>query len=171
MNNRRIKMNGDATNTLLIMRHAEAAMGVPDAERRLTLRGAQQAEQVAAWLAGCAEQGELAGLRLLASPYHRAQQTAQAVGRALNVTVETLGLITPEDNPREVNEWLLAQPERQPLLLVSHMPLVADLTGLMVEGRLGCGPGFSPAAIAELKAEVWASGCATLAGFFQPELR
>ncbi|RCV92261.1 phosphohistidine phosphatase SixA [Vreelandella rituensis] len=164
-------MDEDDTNTLLIMRHAEAAGGVPDAERRLTPRGAQQAEQMAAWLAGRVEQGELAGLRLLASPYRRAQQTAQAVGRALNVTVETLGLITPEDDPREVNEWLLAQPERRTWLLVSHMPLVGELSGLMLEGRLGCGPGFSPAAIAELKADVWASGCATLAGFFQPELR
>ncbi|MDW7747203.1 hypothetical protein [Halomonas sp.] len=58
------------------------------------------------------------------------------------------------------------------MMLVSHMPLVAALTGLLVEGRGDRGPGFPTAAVAELEAEVWAAGCARLCGFTNPvELR
>ena len=39
-------------------------------------------------------------------------------------------------------------------LAVGAMPLVAALTGLLVEGRAERGPGFVTAAVAELTAEV-----------------
>ncbi|WP_445000790.1 phosphohistidine phosphatase SixA [Halomonas mongoliensis] len=150
---------------LLVMRHGEAGHGVPDAERELTARGRREAERMAAWLAA---RDDLAGLRLLASPYRRAQQTAQRVGEALGLTVETLPIITPDDSPRAVADWLLEQPQGRPLLLVSHMPLVGALTGLLVEGRADRGLGFPTAALAELEAEVWAAGCARLVRFITP---
>ena len=36
---------------ILIMRHGEAEPGYPDATRRLTLRGKQEADTMARWLA------------------------------------------------------------------------------------------------------------------------
>ncbi|QTF91684.1 phosphohistidine phosphatase SixA [Halomonas sp. BM-2019] len=150
---------------LLIMRHGEAGPGRPDAERTLTPRGEAEGRRLAAWLDG---RDDLDGLRLLASPYRRARQTAQLVGEALGVAVETLAIITPDDPPEAVADWLLAQPAGRPLLLVSHMPLVGALTGLLVEGRADRGPGFPTAALAELEAEVWAAGCARLARFIAP---
>ena len=152
------------TERLLIMRHGEAGPGAPDAERELTARGRREAERMAAWLA---EREDLAGLRLLASPYRRARQTAAAVGAALGLEAEALSLITPDDPPRGVADWLLAQPGG-PLLLVSHMPLVGALAGLLVEGRADRGLGFPTAAVAELEADVWAAGCARLVGFTAP---
>lgn len=150
---------------LLVMRHGEAGHGVPDAERELTARGRREAERMAAWLA---DREDLAGLRLLASPYRRARQTAAIVGQALGLEAEALSLITPDDPPRAVADWLLAQPQGRPLLLVSHMPLVGALTGLLVEGRVDRGLGFPTAAVAELEADVWAAGCARLARFITP---
>jgi phosphohistidine phosphatase len=150
---------------LLVMRHGEAGHGVPDAERELTARGRREAERMAAWLA---DREDLAGLRLLASPYRRARQTAAIVGQALGLEAEALSLITPDDPPRAVADWLLEQPQGRPLLLVSHMPLVGALTGLLVEGRVDRGLGFPTAAVAELEADVWAAGCARLARFITP---
>lgn len=150
---------------LLVMRHGEAGPGRPDAERELTGRGSDEAQRVAAWLAG---RSDLAGLRLLSSPYRRAHQTAAIIGEALGAAAETLPIITPDDDPAAVADWLLEQPEGRPLLLVSHMPLVGALTGLLVEGRADRGLGFPTAAVAELEADVWASGCARLVGFTTP---
>jgi len=120
---------------------------------------------MADWLAA---RDDLAGLRLVASPYRRARQTATAVAQALGVEAETLPLITPDDSPQAVVDWLLDHSAGGPLVLVSHMPLVGALTGLLVEGRADRGFAFPTAGVAELEAEVWAAGCARLAGFVTP---
>ncbi|UYG08572.1 phosphohistidine phosphatase SixA [Halomonas sp. M4R1S46] len=146
---------------LLIMRHGEAGAGSPDPDRRLTERGEREAARMGAWLAARHDL-DLSRLRLLSSPYRRARQTAEWVAEALGVTVETLPLITPDDPPQAVVDWLLGQADDRPLLLVSHMPLVGALTGLLVDGRADRGLGFPTAAIAELAAEVRAAGCARL---------
>ncbi|MBB3143357.1 phosphohistidine phosphatase SixA [Halomonas organivorans] len=155
------------TEPLLIMRHGEAGWGSPDPARELTARGADEAARMGTWLAG-RDDLALDRLRLLASPYRRAQQTAERLGEALGLSVETLERITPDDSPEAVVEWLLAQDGDRPLLLVSHMPLVGGLTGLLVDGRADRGPGFPTAAIAELDAEVPAAGCARLTRFTAP---
>jgi phosphohistidine phosphatase len=149
---------------LLIMRHAEAGPGYPDTARELTARGHAEAARMGDWLP---YQG-LDEARVLASPYVRARQTAEHVGAALRREVETLALLTPDAPPEAVVDWLLEQGEGQPLVLVSHMPLVGALTGLLVEGRSDHGLGFPTAAVAELSAEVWAAGCARLERFTVP---
>lgn len=122
---------------------------------------------MARWLAA-REDLDLTRLRLLASPYVRARQTAARIAEPLGLVVESLSIITPDDPPEGVVEWLLGEPDDRPLMLVSHMPLVAALTGLLAEGRGDRGPGFPTAAVAELEAEVWAAGCARLARFTAP---
>ncbi|WP_339119257.1 phosphohistidine phosphatase SixA [Halomonas sp. BMC6] len=158
----------DSFNSVLIMRHGEAAPGFPDHARPLTPRGEREAETMARWLASRIEQGELARPTLYASPYVRAQQTAQRISDALGAPLNTLSFITPEDPPGDVSEWLLNHPFDTPIMLVSHMPLVGDLAGLLVEGAPSQGVGFPTAAIAELEADVWAAGCAQLKRFTQP---
>ena len=153
---------------LLIMRHGEAAPGFPDHARLLTPRGQQEADSRARWLALRIEQGELPLPILYASPFVRAQQTAQRFSDALGTPLNTLDFITPDDSPAAVSDWLLSQPEGEATMLVSHMPLVGDLTGLLVEGVASQGVGFATAAIAELDADVWAAGCARLIRFTQP---
>lgn len=153
---------------VLIMRHGEAAPGYPDQARRLTPHGELEAEKMARWLSQRVAVGELAMPKFYASPYARAQQTAQRLCDALGTELETLAFITPEDSPRAVSDWLLNQPEGAPIMLVSHMPLVGGLAGLLVEGSPAQGVGFPTAAIAELEADVWAAGCAQLTRFTQP---
>ena len=155
-------------NSVLIMSHGEAAPGFPDHARPLTPRGEREADTMARWLASRVEQGELTLPMLYASPYVRAQQTAQRISDALGVPLNTLSFITPEDPPSDVSEWLLTHRDDAPIMLVSHMPLVGDLAGLLVEGAPSQGVGFPTAAIAELEADVWAAGCAQLKRFTQP---
>ncbi|MGQ4879521.1 phosphohistidine phosphatase SixA [Billgrantia sp. LNSP4103-1] len=154
-------MNG----RLLIMRHGEAAPGHPDSERMLTARGHAEAERMADWLGHQA----LVGARLYASPFVRARQTASPVAEALGVEPEVLPIITPDDSPVAVCDWLLANADgAAPTVLVSHMPLVGLLTELLVEGRAQRGLAFATAAVAELESAVWAAGCARLLRFTAP---
>ncbi|XUO84565.1 phosphohistidine phosphatase SixA [Halomonas sp. KM007] len=153
---------------LLIMRHGEAAPGFPDPVRALTRRGEQEAGAMARWLAARVSEGELATPVLYASPYVRAQQTAEHIRDALGIPLNTLAFITPDDSASDVAEWLMAQQPQGPIMLVSHMPLVGELAGLLIEGSPSQGLGFPTAAIAELEADVWAAGCAQLQRFTQP---
>jgi len=153
---------------VLLMRHGEAAPGYPDHTRRLTPQGERESKKMARWLAERVAAGELPMPTLYSSPYVRAQQTAQALSEALGAPLETLDFITPDDSPSAVSDWLLEQPESAPIMLVSHMPLMGDLAGLLVEGSPAQGVGFPTAAIAEFEADVWAAGCAQLKRFTQP---
>lgn len=153
---------------VLIMRHGEAAAGFPDHARPLTPRGEQEASAMAHWLMNRIELGQLALPILYASPYVRAQQTAERLSDALGCPLKTLDFITPDDASSEVSDWLLSQVQSAPIMLVSHMPLVGDLTGFLVEGAIHQGIDFPTAAIAELEAQVWAAGCAQLKRFTQP---
>lgn len=155
------------TERLLIMRHGEAAPGRPDPERVLTARGRREVARMGDWLAG-RDDLPAAHLRLLASPYVRARQTAELVAESLGCKVEILSILTPDDPPAAVVDWLLEQAGQGPLMLVSHMPLVGALAGLLVEGRSDRGPGFPPAGLAELDAEAPAAGCARLVRFTTP---
>jgi phosphohistidine phosphatase len=61
---------------LILWRHADAAPGARDLERKLTAKGRKQAERVAAWLTA-----KLPGrYTMLASPARRARETADALG-------------------------------------------------------------------------------------------
>lgn len=152
------------TSRLYVMRHGEAGPGHPDNERELTPRGHDEALRMAEWLA----RQSLAGVRLFSSPYRRARQTAAHVAGALGADATELPIITPDDSPGAVCDWLLDMSDGQPIVLVSHMPLVGLLTGLLVEGRFDRGLAFPTAAVAELESEVWAAGCARLLRFTAP---
>ncbi|SDN20288.1 phosphohistidine phosphatase SixA [Vreelandella arcis] len=160
-------MTDSAAQRLWLMRHGEAGPGQPDEQRSLTAQGEREAAQMATWLAEHYVAQSWAPPRLLASPFRRAQQTAAHLSKALAVPVETLPLITPDDAPDAVIEWLIEQTDER-LILVSHMPLVGVLAETLVEGRSSRGVGFPTAGLAELTAPVWASGCAQLKRFVHP---
>ncbi|MBD3895931.1 phosphohistidine phosphatase SixA [Halomonas sp. ML-15] len=150
-----------ATERLWIMRHGQAGHGVPDAARRLTPHGQAEVQRMATWLSGELSDAERKALWIVASPFTRAQQSAALVAETLDREVDTLDCITPDDRPMAAIDWLQINADR-PLLLVSHMPLVGELTACLAEGPRGRGLGFATAAVASLEAEVWAAGCATL---------
>jgi len=157
---------GLMTASLWIMRHGQAAAGQPDEKRELTAQGREEAAAMADWLACSLTSSQAAKLRIAASPYRRALQTATIVAERLDKHVETLALITPDGSVEAVIDWL--QAEQAFWLLVSHMPLVGRLAGRLVERDPRSQLPMPTAAIAVLEADVWAAGCAELRTFRHP---
>lgn len=114
-----------------ILRHGQAqGLATSDAQRALTEKGRAEARLMATQLVG---QGIDA---ILASPYVRAQETAQVVQEQLQLRrgVATAAWLTPDDDPRQVLDFLAERPQGN-VLLVSHQPLVSQLISLLVEGN------------------------------------
>jgi len=156
------------SQSLWVMRHGQAAAGRPDEQRELTAQGREEVALMADWLARSLTPAQASELRIAASPYVRAQQTATIVAERLDKRVETLSSITPDDSVEAVLDWLQAEAKQTAWLLVSHMPLVGSLTGRLVERDPRSQLLMPTAAIAVLEADIWAAGCAELRGFRHP---
>lgn len=114
---------------LILWRHAEAQEpgdGVDDLARALTQRGEKQAARMAAWL----DRQLPEGLRVLASPARRTEQTASALGRKFKVRAELLPGGLPQDL-LELAQWPRA---KGAVLIVGHQPMlgqtIAQLMGM-----------------------------------------
>lgn len=114
-----------------ILRHGQAeSMAASDPLRALTEQGRAEVEAMLQVF------GNEPLDAILASPYRRAQQTAELVSCGLGHSrgVATAAWLTPDDNPAQVLDFLAERGERH-LLLVSHQPLVGQLISLLVEGH------------------------------------
>jgi phosphohistidine phosphatase len=143
-----------------ILRHGEAeSRAASDAARELTARGRDQVIESARQLLGKPLQ------RIIASPYVRAQQTAEQARQVLNrhETVVTVPWLTPDSDPRRVLSELDALNLDQ-VLLVSHQPLVGALIGLLVNGSYQHAEPMSTASLAELEGEHVLAGGMRLLG-------
>ncbi len=114
---------------LILWRHAEAEDvedGSEDLARALTPRGEKQAARMAAW----PDRQLPEGLRVLASPARRTEQTARALGRKFKMRAELLPGGTPQDL-LELAQWPRA---KGAVLVVGHQPMlgqtIAQLMGL-----------------------------------------
>ena len=114
---------------LILWRHAEAEDvedGSEDLARALTPRGEKQAARMAAWL----DRQLPEGLRVLASPSRRTDQTARALGRKFKMRAELLPGGSPQDL-LELAQWPRA---KGAVLVVGHQPMlgqtIAQLMGL-----------------------------------------
>ena len=116
---------------LILWRHAEAdelAEGGDDLARSLTPRGEKQAARMAAWL----DRQLPEGLRVLASPARRTEQTAAALGRKFKMRAELL----PGGDPQELLDLAQWPRAKGAVLVVGHQPMlgqtIAQLMGLQV---------------------------------------
>lgn len=111
---------------LILWRHADAAEGAPDLERRLTLKGRKQAARVAEWL--------LARLpsrfTVLASPARRAQETAAALG----VPFRTSEALAPGAGIEEILGAAGWPDAKKPALVVGHQPDLGRAAAYVVSG-------------------------------------
>jgi phosphohistidine phosphatase len=114
---------------LILWRHAEAeeaAEGGDDLARALTPRGEKQAARMAAWL----DRQLPEGLRVLASPARRTEQTASALGRKFKMRAELL----PGGTPQELLDLAQWPRAKGTVLIVGHQPMlgqtIAQLMGL-----------------------------------------
>ena len=106
---------------LILWRHAEAhdaQEGEDDLLRTLTTRGEKQAARMAVWLDRQLPQG----LRVLASPARRTEQTAQALGRKFKMRAELL----PDGNPADLLELVRWPDGRGAVLVVGHQPMLGQ---------------------------------------------
>ena len=115
---------------LILWRHAEAeeaAAGLPDVKRRLTLRGEKQARMMAKWLAPRLP----ARLRILVSPAERTQQTAHALAMPfeleprIGVGADAVELLAAAGWPEQSGA----------VLLVGHQPSLGHLAALLLSGH------------------------------------
>src|SRR3989344_1671985 len=120
---------GGGMMDLILWRHAEAeelADAGDDLARALTSRGEKQAARMAAWL----DRQLPEGLRVLASPARRTEQTANALGRKFKMRAELLPGGTPQDL-LDLVQWPRA---KGTVLVVGHQPMlgqtIAQLMGL-----------------------------------------
>ena len=114
---------------LILWRHAEAQDADPgndDLTRALTAKGEKQAIRMAAWL----DRQLPEGLRVLASPARRTEQTAKALGRRFKMRAELL----PGGTPQELLEIAHWPQGKGAVLVVGHQPVlgqtIAQLLGL-----------------------------------------
>lgn len=120
---------------LILWRHAEAEEAHPgqedadDMARALTPRGEKQAARMATWLDKQLPQG----LRVLASPARRTEQTASALGRKFKRRAELL----PGGSVQELLELVRWPDARGAVLVVGHQPVlgqtIAQLLGLQAQ--------------------------------------
>ena len=104
--------------------------------------------------------------RIIASPYLRAQQTAAIASKAFAVAVETLDALEPEGDSARVVQALPAQGV---VMLVSHMPLVSCLAGLLCDGSTSDGPSFQTAMALVLTLDIPGAGMAEVVEIIMPQ--
>ena len=144
---------------MYIVRHGEAAGARADGERPLTAKGMQQAREAGSLL--LPENPEL----LLFSPKLRTRQTASEIlGVCQGADSAQANELVPPATLSDVAERLerVAELGVNSVVLVSHLPMVAELVAWLVDGdpnshRL---PGFPPAGVVALETDWFAAGVA-----------
>lgn len=156
---------------LYILRHGEAQNVAPsDAQRPLTARGRQDVEQTL-----LASLEVMAGVDCIyASPYLRAQQTAEIASRLFNLPVTTCDQLVPDTSHSEMvnlieslQDGSLTGSASVTPLLVSHQPLV----GGFVDWLCGLEYGrhvMGTSALASLEFDTVARDCGHLHFMRQP---
>jgi phosphohistidine phosphatase len=148
---------------LWVLRHGEAEPygSRPDSERALTDHGRKEVLLSAAKLMGQPVSA------IYASPYLRAQQTAQLVREALGFEpdIRTVEWLTPDNHPQAVAEQLVAVDYA---LLVSHNPLVGNLLGYLQHGHVKEPETVKTAGLAELEGDLPLAGAMKLNGIKHP---
>lgn len=145
-----------------IMRHGEAGFNAAtDSQRTLTENGREMAFQQGRWLGDVlCERGILLD-KILVSPYERTRQTLECLQDGIQAVssreffanseagiVEFWEGITPAGSPATVFDYLsfLKEEGAQNVLIISHLPLVFDLTHTLTNEAVQ----FYPAVIAEI---------------------
>lgn len=136
------------------MRHARAEAGSIDKIRNLTDFGREQAEKVAQYIANSGQ----APIKIYASTYNRAQQTAQIIADRLGLEMKILRNITPEDNVK--NSLAHLEKMQEDSLVVTHQPLWSLTLSALLQEKTHRNP--STAALAILSGDMFISGALQL---------
>ena len=111
---------------LILWRHAEAVDGYPDHERRLTNKGLQQADLMAAFLSPRLP----SHTRIFVSPALRAQQTASALTKKFT----TESSLDTHTSPQAVLSACGWPASKEATLLVGHQPWIGQVAAMLLTG-------------------------------------
>ena len=111
---------------LILWRHADAAEGGRDLERKLTAKGRKQATRVSAWLAARLPSRFL----VLASPARRARETADALG----VRYKIVERLAPGAAPADVLEAAGWPAHKGAVIVVGHQPDLGQVVAVLLAG-------------------------------------
>lgn len=117
---------------LILWRHAEAydlVDGQDDLQRVLTPRGQKQAVRMGAWLRKHLPDG----LRVLASPAMRTEQTVRALERKYKLRAELL----PDGSPHELLELARWPDAKGAVLVVGHQPMLGQVAAQLLGIQAG----------------------------------
>jgi len=114
---------------LILWRHADAEPGIPDLPRELTARGRKQAARMADWLTPRLPPD----VRILVSPAARTRQTAQALGREIEID-DRLAPGAGADAVLAASGWPDAV---HPVLIVGHQPTLGQVAARLLSEHGG----------------------------------
>jgi len=158
---------------LFLLRHGLAAeRGTPgfanDADRPLTPQGRRQLRKIAAAM----RQMELSFDAILSSPFLRARQTAEIVGKELKLKkrLAFADELQPGGNEKKLIQRLATlKPPPENVLLVGHEPDLSNMISWFVTGATGAGFALKKGGLAKLEIKkLRACKCATLAWLLTP---
>ncbi|KUG25825.1 phosphohistidine phosphatase sixa [hydrocarbon metagenome] len=132
---------------LYIVRHAHAENGVPDSERKLSQHGRDYlSDEIQNWKTKIKQIDVI-----LTSPYKRALETAEIIHKNFAVKHNLIidQSLQPVMNIPDIVNTLSALSVNN-ILLVGHMPDVADLTSLLISTK-NVELAFAPATIAAIE--------------------
>lgn len=119
---------------LILWRHAEAEdIASSDLARRLTPRGEKQAVRMAAWLQSQMAEVSAIDWHVIASPAVRAQQTAAALGLA----VETIASIAPDATSEAMIRAADWPNSKRSVIVVGHQPTLGMVAASLINGVEG----------------------------------
>ena len=147
---------------VLLMRHGEAEnFSTTDKERALTERGKKNSQSLLQVL----DEKQLVPDLILASPYLRAQQTANiavdviAHNSKKKIDIETCPIITPEDDVIAAIRYLGTRTESL-LMVVTHNPFITSVVHMLCSNSPGIRMGTS--SLVYIEADEFAIGCGEL---------
>jgi phosphohistidine phosphatase len=113
---------------LYLIQHGEAKSEAEDLERSLTIKGEEEVHRVAK----TAERLDIRSSKIYHSGKRRAQQTAEIIASALNITIQFAQGLNPLDDVRPWVERILK--EKEDLMIVGHLPFLEKLTSFLLCG-------------------------------------
>jgi len=145
--------------TLLVMRHGEAPQAKRDQARMLNDYGKQQGIDLSKGIR------EIDLNRVSTSDYQRAIDSADLFCSFEKPTVprETSELLRPMSEPKQAFNYILDNlenvSEQGVLLVVCHLPIIAELASLALDGTVNNKYSFSCASVMCLTTDLPAHGC------------
>jgi phosphohistidine phosphatase len=124
---------------LFVVRHAEAAPGEPDAQRRLTAEGHATATALAERLA------EERPDAVICSPLRRARETAEAIATAAGLEAQPDDRLAPGATAESLSAAVAGKGET--VVTVGHQPDCSEI----VQALAGYQPSFPPGGVAEVE--------------------